>query len=225
MNIDILLYDGFDELDGIGPYEVFDYALGYAAEAASDAGDDETADDAESAGHSGRVRYVTLDEREQVTASHGTRVGVDGVLPDPNGEDAPDLLVVPGGGWTARDEDASAWAEARKGDVPRALGEYHAGGVRTAAVCTGAMLLAEAGVTDGRRAVTHASAIDELRESGAEIVDARVVDDGDLLTAGGVTSGIDLALHLVEREFGEAIADRVATVIEYERRYEVAGEE
>jgi len=87
------------------------------------------------------------------------------------------------------------------------------------------MLLAEAGVTDGRRAVTHASAIDELRESGAAVVDTRVVDDGDLLTAGGVTSGIDLALYLVEQEFGEEIADRVATVIEYERRYEVAGGE
>jgi len=57
-------------------------------------------------------------------------------------------------------------------------------------------------------------------------VDTRVVDDGDLLTAGGVTSGIDLALYLVEQEFGEEIADdRVATVIEYERRYEVAGGE
>jgi len=226
MNVDILLYDGFDELDGIGPYEVFDYALGDAAEEsekASDGADGGSGDDAESADRGGRVRYVTLDERERVTASHGTRVGVDGVLPDPDGDEAPDLLVVPGGGWTARDEDASAWAEARKGDVPRALGEYHAAGVRTAAVCTGAMLLAEAGITDGRRAITHASAIDELRESGAEVVDARVVDDGDLLTAGGVTSGIDLALYLVEREFGEAIADRVSTVIEYERRYEVAG--
>jgi transcriptional regulator GlxA family with amidase domain len=86
------------------------------------------------------------------------------------------------------------------------------------------MLLAEAGVTDGRRAVTHASALDELRASGAEVVDARVVDDGDLLTAGGVTSGLDLALYVVEREFGAAVADRVATVIEYERRYEVAAE-
>jgi transcriptional regulator GlxA family with amidase domain len=212
MNVDILLYDGFDELDGIGPYEVFDYALGYAAEW----------DDGGEADGDGRVRYVTLDERDRVTASHGTRVGVDGTLPGPEADDAPDLLVVPGGGWSARDEEASAWAEARKGDVPRALAAHHEAGTRIASVCTGSMLLAEAGVTDGRRAVTHASAIEELRESGAEVVDARVVDDGDLLSAGGVTSGIDLALYIAEREFGEAVADRVATVIEYERRYEVA---
>jgi len=209
MNVDVL-YDGFDELDGIGPYEVFDYALGYAAE-----GED----------RAGRVRYVTLDERDRVTASHGTRVGVDGVLPEPDATDVPDLLVVPGGGWNARDEEASAWAEAQKGDVPRALADHHAAGTRIASVCTGSMLLAEAGVTDGRRAVTHAGAIDELRDSGAEVVDARVVDDGDLLSAGGVTSGIDLALYVVEREFGREVADRVATVIEYERRYEVAGRE
>ncbi|MFC7187632.1 DJ-1/PfpI family protein [Halorubrum yunnanense] len=207
MNVDILLYDGFDELDGIGPYEVFDYALGYAA-----GGED----------RAGRVRYVTLDERDSVTASHGTRVGVDAALPEPDADDVPDLLVVPGGGWNARDEEASAWAEAQKGDVPRTLADHHAAGTRIASVCTGSMLLAEAGVTDGRRVVTHAGAIDELRESGAEVVDARVVDDGDLLSAGGVTSGIDLALYLVEREFGEGVADRVATVIEYERRYGVA---
>ncbi|WP_280585406.1 DJ-1/PfpI family protein [Halorubrum sp. Boch-26] len=210
MNVDVLLYDGFDELDGIGPYEVFDYALDYAGE-----GDDPA----------GRVRYVTLGERESVTASHGTRVGVDGVLPEPDAADAADLLLVPGGGWSARDEEASAWAEAQKGDVPRALADHHATGTRIASVCTGSMLLAEAGVTDGRRAVTHAAAIEELRESGAEVVDARVVDDGDLLSAGGVTSGIDLALYLVEREFGRGVADRVATVIEYERRYEVAGDD
>ncbi|TKX53286.1 DJ-1/PfpI family protein [Halorubrum sp. SP3] len=216
MNVDILLYDGFDELDGIGPYEVFDYALGYAAEGSD--GDGEADDD----GRAGRVRYVTLDEREAVTASHGTRVGVDGTLPDPDADASPDLLVVPGGGWSARDEDASAWVEARKGDVPRALAAHHAAGTRIASVCTGSMLLAEAGVTDGRRAVTHTSAIEELRESGAEVVDARVVDDGDLLSAGGVTSGIDLALYVVEREFGAGVADRVATVVEYERRYEVA---
>jgi len=218
MNADILLYDGFDELDAIGPYEVFDYALDYATDgpAGADAGrGGETA-------RPGRVRYVTLDERESVTASHGTRVGVDGVVPEPDAADAPDLLVVPGGGWSARDETAGAWAEAQRGDVPRALAAHHAAGTRIAAVCTGAMLLAAAGVTDGRRATTHAAAVDELRESGADVADARVVDDGDLLSAGGVTSGIDLALYVVEREFGTDVADRVAAVTEYERRYETA---
>jgi len=227
MNVDVLVYDGFDELDGIGPYEVFDYALTYAGEeaggdaaeevAASDAAEAATAGGADTAG---RVRYVTLDARETVTASHGTQVGVDGTS-----DDAPDLLVVPGGGWNGRDEEASAWAEAQRGDVPDALAAHHAAGTRIASVCTGSMLLAEAGVTDGRRAVTHAAAIDELRASGAHVVDARVVDDGDLLTAGGVTSGIDLALYVVETAFGEAIADRVATVIEYEPRHAVASPE
>ncbi len=236
MNVDVLLYDGFDELDGIGPYEVFDYAFQYAvreADAPTDTEADARADteadaptDAESSRFTpaGRVRYVTLDDRESVTASHGTRVGVDARLPGPGDEGAPDLLVVPGGGWTNRDETASAWAEAQRGAIPDALAAHHAAGTRIASVCTGSMLLATAEVTDGRRAVTHASAMDELRESGAEVVDARVVDDGDLLTAGGVTSGLDLALHVVEREFGDAVAERVATVIEYDRRYEVAGD-
>ena len=209
MNVDVLLYDGFDELDGIGPYEVFDYALGDA----TDGNDD----------RHGRVRYVTLENRDWVSASHGTRVGVDGTLPPPDADDAPDLLVVPGGGWNSRDGEASAWAEANRGAIPDALAAHHAAGTRLASVCTGTMLLAEAGITDGRPAVTHAGAIDDLRESGATVVDARVVDDGDLLTAGGVTSGLDLALYLVEREFGVDVADRVAGVIEYERRYDVAG--
>lgn len=223
MHVDVLVYDGFDELDGIGPYEVFDYALTYAGDSAAEEAAASDAADAATAGGSdtaGRVRYVTLDARETVTASHGTQVGVDGTLPEPESNGAPDLLVVPGGGWNGRDEEASAWAEAQRGDVPDALAAHHAAGTRIASVCTGSMLLAEAGVTDGRRAVTHAAAIDELRASGA-----RVVDDGDLLTAGGVTSGIDLALYVVETAFGEAIADRVATVIEYEPRHAVASPE
>ena len=215
MNVDVLLYDGFDELDAIGPYEVFEYALEFAAEGPGSP----VETDAEPAR---RLRYVTVEDRDRVTASHGTRVGVDAVLPEPDAGDAPDLLVVPGGGWTGRDETASAWAEAERGAIPDALADYHAAGVRIASVCTGSMLLATAGVTEGRRAVTHASALEELRDSGATVVDARVVDDGDLLTAGGVTSGLDLALYIVEREFGGAIADRVATVIEYDRRYGVA---
>ncbi|WP_101297942.1 DJ-1/PfpI family protein [Halegenticoccus soli] len=196
VRIDIVLYEGFDELDAIGPYEVFATAAGYGAGI--------------------EPRLVTLDGREVVVASHGLRVEPDGALPDPDDADRPDVVVVPGGGWNDRSE-AGAWSEAEKGVIPEAAAAHHAAGATVASVCTGGMLLATAGLTDGRPAVTHASAIEALRESGAEVVDARVVDDGDLLTAGGVTSGPDLALHLVEREAGAAIAERVATTLEYDR--------
>ena len=200
MDIGIVLYEGFDEIDAIGPFEVFENAIGAGADAT--------------------VTLYTLDDHEMVTASHGLQVGVDGGLPAPDAPDRPDLLVVPGGGWAAKRPDASAWAEAQKGDIPDAVAAYHDAGVTIAAVCTGGMLLATAGVTDGRRAVTHGSAIEELEATDAEVIYQRVVDDGDVLTAGGVTSGIDLALHIVEREFGASIADSVATTMEYERRTE-----
>jgi transcriptional regulator GlxA family with amidase domain len=195
VHVSILLYDGFDELDAVAPFEVFQNAGAYGGDC-----------DAE---------FVTLDDREFVTASHGMRVGVDRVL-DPQA-DRPDLLVVPGGGWNAR-ADQSAWAEAEKGDVPDAIAALYEAGTAVAGVCTGGMLLSRAGLLDGRPAITHASALDDLRETDAEVVSARVVDDGDVLTAGGVTSGLDLSLHIVEREFGPDVASRVATEIEYERR-------
>jgi transcriptional regulator GlxA family with amidase domain len=81
------------------------------------------------------------------------------------------------------------------------------------------MIVAAAGLLAGRPAVTHHAALAELAESGALVrADARVVDDGDLLTAGGVTSAIDLALHLVRRERGEETATAAARRIEHEPR-------
>jgi len=197
--IHILIYDGFDEMDAIGPYEVFQQA----AEAGADL----------------NASLVTLTEQDHVTAGHGLCVIPNGELPTIDGR-KPDILLVPGGGWGAKEPVDSAWAEAQKGDIPEMVAAYHDAGVQLAAVCTGVMLLATAGVTNGRRAVTHNVALDELAESGADVVDARVVTDGDIVTAGGVTSGIDLALTLVEREFGIEIAESVATTLEHERRTE-----
>jgi transcriptional regulator GlxA family with amidase domain len=77
------------------------------------------------------------------------------------------------------------------------------------------MLAAGAGILDGRPATTHHVAHDDLREV-AEFVGARVVDDGDVLTCGGVTSGLDLACHFLVREFGGEVRDRVARRMEYE---------
>ena len=90
-----------------------------------------------------------------------------------------------------------------------------------ATVCTGGMIAAAAGLVAGRPAVTHHSALRDLEAAGAEVVRARVVDDGDLVTAGGVTSGLDLALRLVERHFGAELADAIADELEYERRGDV----
>ncbi|ELZ77393.1 DJ-1/PfpI family protein [Haloferax larsenii] len=195
MHVSILLYDGFDELDAVAPFEVFQNAGAFGADCTA--------------------RLVALDDRDTVTASHGMRVGIDGIL-DPDADD-PDLLVVPGGGWNSRAEE-SAWAEAEKGDIPDAIATLHESGTTVAGVCTGGMLLSRAGILDGRPAVTHGDALDDLRATDADVVSARVVDDGDVLTAGGVTSGLDLSLHVVEREFGADIANRVAREIEYERR-------
>jgi len=175
----IACFDGFDELDAIGPYEVFETAT--------------------LVGASWDVSLRTLRDRPTVTASHGLSVGVEGRLAD----SAPDLLVVPGGGWA---------------DGADALASAHDAGTTVAGVCTGGMLLERAGLLDGRPAVTHGDAIGDLRASEAEVVDARVVDDGDVLTAGGVTAGLDLAVHLVEREWGPSVADAVTTEMEYEPR-------
>jgi transcriptional regulator GlxA family with amidase domain len=194
MRNDIALFDGFDELDALAPFEV----LRRAAELGADL----------------RARLVTRNPAIEVTAFYGLRVAVEGTLEEGQ---RPNLLIVPGGGWNHRGS-RGARAEAECGDLPASLARLHAQGVILAGVCTGAMLIASAGLLQGRPATTHHLALDELRAAGAEVIHARVVDDGDVITAGGVTSGLDLALWLVERFASPAIATAVESRMEYERR-------
>jgi transcriptional regulator GlxA family with amidase domain len=136
---------------------------------------------------------MTIEPAERVRSAHGATIVPEGVLGDP------DLVLVPGGGWNDR-SGVGAYAEARRGVITKALADRHANGRRIGSVCTGAMLLAEAGLLTGRPAITHHSAIEDLRGFGADVREGvRVVDDGDIITAAGVTSGIDLALHLIRR--------------------------
>ena len=90
--------------------------------------------------------------------------------------------------------------------------------ITVATVCGGSLALAMAGLLDGRHANTHHLGVDVLEATGAIPVQARVVDDGDLVTAGGVTSGLDLALHLLDRSYGPRIALAVEQMFAYERR-------
>ena len=197
MRVAVVVFEGFDELDAIGPLEVLRNA---AAMGATDLS----------------VELVALDGSAEVTGSHGLRVRTDGRL-DPG---RTDLLVIPGGGWNDRGAHG-AWAGAERGDLPAAIAAASRAGAVVATVCTGAMLAATAGLIRGRPAITHHGAVEDLRASGAQVVEARVVDDGDLVTAGGVTSGIDLALWLVERHFGADLAEAVAAEIEHPRHGEV----
>jgi transcriptional regulator GlxA family with amidase domain len=187
-DVQIVIYDGFDELDAVAPFEIL-AAAGFTTE------------------------LVTLEGAASVVTAHGMSVAPHGRLAP-----SPDLLVVPGGGWADRAAQG-AWAEVQRGDLPTAIADRHAAGTVVAGVCSGGMIVAASGLLRGRPAVTHHTALDELGDYGADVRrDARVVDDGDVLTAGGVTSAIDLALHVVERELGAAAAAAGARRIEYERR-------
>lgn len=179
MDIAILLFDGFDELDVFGPFDVLRAA-----------GLD--------------VALVTAEPHDVVTSAGGARVTPVATLQHLREQQRPHWLVVPGGAWASR-APRGARAEAERGVIPAFVADYVKEGTSVASVCTGAMLLAAAGVLAGRRATTHHSAFDDLAAHGATVVrDARVVDEGDVVTAGGVTSGIDLGLWLVRREVGAA---------------------
>ncbi len=138
------------------------------------------------------VRAVSRTEQRPVRTSQGLEL--EAQAPRAGAE----WLVVPGGAWNARHADPRA--EAASGAVGAFARAHHRRGGKLAAVCTGAMWLADAGLIGERPATTHHQYWDELAAMGADVRRGeRVVDDGDLVTSGGITSGLYLGLHLVER--------------------------
>jgi transcriptional regulator GlxA family with amidase domain len=121
---------------------------------------------------------------------------------------APDLILVPGGAGNRpllKDEELLDW-----------LREADRATRWTTSVCTGSLLLGAAGLLKGKRATTNWVVLDALGEFGAEPVGGRFVEDGKVVTAAGVTAGIDMALHLVAREVGPEVAQAVQLGIEYD---------
>ena len=86
----------------------------------------------------------------------------------------------------------------------------------TASVCTGAFLLAEAGLLAGKKATTYHTAFDELAGYGVQVVTAKVVREGSILTAGGVSSGLELGFYLLRELYGAPLAQKAAKLIEYD---------
>jgi transcriptional regulator GlxA family with amidase domain len=182
----ILLFDGAEELDFVGPWEVFT-AMAQQLE---------TGD---------RVLTIAQEERP-VRCAKGLRV-----LPDATFANAPplDVVLVPGGMGTRR-EVAN----------PACLAWLAATAARctwVTSVCTGTLLLHGAGLLAGRRVTTHWSFLEQLEARGGVTVlrDTRYVRDGNVVTAAGVSAGIDMALWLVGQMHGPDAARRVQKYIEY----------
>jgi transcriptional regulator GlxA family with amidase domain len=120
----------------------------------------------------------------------------------------PDIVLVPGG---------PGEVSARAGDtVLEWLRAADATSTWTTSVCTGSLVLAAGGLLEGKRATSHWLALEELRRLGAEAVPERVVFDGKIATAAGVSAGIDMALALVARIAGDVVAQAIQLGIEYD---------
>jgi transcriptional regulator GlxA family with amidase domain len=121
---------------------------------------------------------------------------------------APDIVVVPGG--------PGVGDQARDGAIAEWLRAVDATTTWTTSVCTGSLLLARAGLLDGRRATSHWLAMDELAALGATPVTERVVVDGKYVTAAGVSAGVDMGLTLAGRVAGDGVAQAIQLGIEYD---------
>jgi len=198
MNVTVLLYDDVEVLDFAGPVEVFTTASRVAGK--------------RSPGSEPPFALSTVArERRTIRARAGLTVVPDADLTDPR---PIDVLIVPGGVTAAeeREEETIAW-----------IATIAAKARITASICTGVFLLGRAGLLDGRTITTHWEDLADLRVAfpAARVVDGvRWVDEGDVVTSAGISAGIDMSLHLVERLTGRELADRTARQMDYERRAE-----
>lgn len=189
VNIGVFVFEGAEELDYAGPWEVL---AAWALQFPDDG-----------------VEIFTLGrEAAPVRSAKGLTV-----VPEYSWESAPpiDVLIYPGG--------VGNRAHLGNPEVARWLRAVADGAEIVTSVCTGALVLADVGLLDGRPATTHWQYLDVLRDLGDDIdvrAGARFVDDGNIVTAAGVSAGIDMALHLVSRLHSPERAREVRRYIQYD---------
>lgn len=191
--VGILIFPAVEVLDFCGPYEVFSVTRLNEERRREDSSPFEV--------------LLVAQTAEPVVATGGLRV-----IPDVTLESCPalDILVVPGG-WGTRTEIGNqrllTWIAERARQVETLT-----------SVCTGAMLLGQAGLLDGRRATTHWRSLDQMRRAFPVVTvedKLHVVEDGHVLTSAGISAGLDMALRVVTHCFGEAVGRATARHMEY----------
>ena len=189
-NTAILIFDDVEVLDFAGPFEVFSVT-------------NELCD------YSLLNVYTVAREKAPVTARNGLSV-----IPDYSINEAPqpDILIIPGGSGTRpilQQQDILNWIKRSSQNADKVL-----------SVCTGALLLAKVGLLDGLKSTTHHSAFELLGEIApdSEIVrGVRFVDNGKVITAAGISAGIDMSLYVVEMLYGIETAQHTSEYMEYRR--------
>jgi transcriptional regulator GlxA family with amidase domain len=188
--VGIYLFDDVEVLDFAGPYEVFSAA--------------QLEDGTKP------FEVITLSQNGGlISAANGLRVETEKTI-----QAAPqlDLLIIPGGKGATENE-------LHKQDVISYIKQQHKKTEILASVCTGAFLLAEAGVLEGKEATTHKGSLDKLKEAYPQLNvqrNVKFVDEGEVLTAAGISAGIELSLHIVARLCGEETMRKTADYMEYD---------
>ena len=187
----IVIFNDVEVLDFTGPFEVFSVT--------NEINNGELFD----------VSLVSV-AGELVTAKNGLRIVSDCTIKD---IDSLDILLIPGGAGArplVKNIELINWVKSVSDNSELVL-----------SVCTGALVLAKAGLLDGMKATTHHQAYGELKAlvTDTEIVESgkRFVDNGRVITSGGISAGIDMSFHVVERLFGKEQADKTSDYMEYRR--------
>ncbi len=187
-NVAILLFDDVEVLDFAGPFEIFSVT-------------------AELNDYNLFEVYTVSSEMRPVIARNGLSVNPDYTIANcPR----PDILIVPGGEGTRQVMRAPVLLEW--------IGVQSRHTELTLSVCTGSLVLAAAGLLNGLEATTHHQAFDLFRRFAPDVTlneQARFVDTGKVITAGGISAGIDMSLHVIERLLGAAQARQTAAYMEY----------
>jgi transcriptional regulator GlxA family with amidase domain len=194
-NVAILIFDDVEVLDFSGPFEVFSVTGRRTSEVPFNA-------------------YTVAEKAGPVLARNQLSINPRYTIHDCP---PPDILLVPGGLGTRREMHNAVLIDWIKECAQRAE--------LVLSVCTGALLLARAGLLEGLMATTHHGALDELKAVAPNAIirpDRRFVDNGKIILSGGISAGIDMAFHIVSRLLGRDAALETAKYMEYDWRYEVS---
>ncbi|MFC1799035.1 DJ-1/PfpI family protein [Thermodesulfobacteriota bacterium] len=187
-NTAIFIFEDVEVLDFTGPFEVFSVT-------------NQLSD------YSLMNIYIVAEKKEVITAKNGLSVNPDYAM---NEAPTPDILIVPGGRGTRpllQNVSVIEWIRNRAESAERVL-----------SVCTGSLLLAQAGILDGLRATTHHLAFEELKQAGPNVEilkNERFVDNGKVVTSAGVSAGIDMSLHVIGSMYDQQTAQKTAAHMEY----------